>query len=241
MDTYRQQNQVETITGSSEDSLHPVTTAAAWCDPSAYPLTLSSVSDQALSACAIKAVHQKQYAWALHLLNQLIQRHPQEANFYSNRGLLHLWCGHPDTALNDCNYAIELKPDLDQAYNNRANCYAALGLSVKALVDYERAVDFNPFNSRARINLGVTLRHLGDLDAALECFDEALLFYKLSAIIYAERGRTYHLRGDWNCAIADYRRALTVLAQGSETPQQKRLQKRIQAWIDDLLPEPDQP
>ncbi len=197
---------------------------------------LSSASDDRLSASAVEAVHHRQYGWALYLLNQLIQRHPAEANYYSNRGLLHLWRGEHEVALNDCNYAIELDPGLDQAYNNRASCYAAMGLSVKALIDYERAVDLNPFNTRARINLGITLRNLEDYDAALERFDEALLFYKLSAFIYAERGRTYHLRGDWNCAIADYRRARAAISPKQITLQEQRLLKRISQWMNELLP-----
>ncbi len=195
------------------------------------------ISDHMLSASAVKAVRQRQYRWALHLLDQLIQRHPGEANYYSNRGLLHLWCGNHNAALNDCDYAIELDAGLDQAYNNRANCYTAMGLTVKALVDYERAVDLNPFNIRARINLAVTLRSLGDFDASLQCLDEALLFYKLPAFIYAERGRTYHLRGDWNCALADYRRAKYAAQEGQQTPQKTRLVQRVQGWVDELLPD----
>ena len=204
--------------------------------PSDFPVPLNTVSDDMLSASAVKAVRQQRYHQALTLLDQLISRHPEEAHYYSNRGLLHLWRKDYDAALNDCNYAIELAPDLDRAYNNRANCYAAIGLSVKALVDYERAVDLNPFNSRARINLGVTLRNLGDFDGALNCFDEALLFYKLLAFIYAERGHTYHRRGDWNCAIADYRRAQETVQQGHPTAQEKQLLGRVKGWMQELIP-----
>jgi tetratricopeptide (TPR) repeat protein len=240
MDTQRRRYQAKTLadnsrltSGQSTPSGSTVTAAI-----SGSPLPLTSISDDLLSASAINAIRQRQYEWALHLLNHLIQRHPDEANYYSNRGLLHLWKKNYDAALNDCDYAIELEPNLDQAYNNRANCYAALGLTVKALVDYERAVDLNPFNSRARINLGITLRSLGDLEAALNCFDEALLFYKLSAFIYVERGRTYHLRGDWNCAIADYRRAQASINENTATPQEQRVLQRVQGWMEELVPNP---
>jgi tetratricopeptide (TPR) repeat protein len=104
-----------------------------------------------------------------------------------------------------------------------------------ALDDYEQAVDLNPFNSRARINLGATLRQMGALDLALDCFDEALMFHQLPEFIYAERGRTYHLRGDWNCAIADYRRALAA-AQTSSTSLQT-LVDRVKRWATELLPQ----
>jgi tetratricopeptide (TPR) repeat protein len=111
-----------------------------------------------------------------------------------------------------------------------------MGLTVKALIDYERAVDLNPFNCRARVNFALTLRNLGDFDAALNCLDEALLFYKLTAQIYAERGRTYHLRGDWNCAIADYRRAMATIDEAVASPQDEQLLKRIRRWMEELIP-----
>jgi tetratricopeptide (TPR) repeat protein len=135
-----------------------------------------------------------------------------------------------------CNRAIQLNPELDQAYNNRANGYASLGLVTQAIDDYETAIDLNPFNVRARINLGVTRRELGDFDKALTCFDEALVFYQLTAVIYAERGRTFHLRGDWNCAIADYHRALNLINASEDKPQHYRLACRIRKWLAELLP-----
>jgi len=192
-------------------------------------------ADDTLSRLAAAAVKRQEYPQALQLLSQLIERHPQRAMYYSNRGLVYLWLGQPCTALADCDRAIALDPNLDQAYNNRAMGHAALGDLVAALDDYEQAVDLNPFNSRARINLGATLRQMGDLDRALDCFDEALMFHQLPEYIYAERGRTYHLRGDWNCAIADYRRALAA-AQTSTDPLQA-LVHRVQRWFTELLPQ----
>ncbi|WP_017300449.1 tetratricopeptide repeat protein [Nodosilinea nodulosa] len=199
----------------------------------AVPPTYTT-ADDTLSRLAAAAVKRQQYPQALKLLNQLIERHPQRAMYYSNRGLVHLWMDRPRKALADCDRAVFLGPDLDQAYNNRALCHAALGNLPAALDDYEQAVDLNPFNSRARINLGATLRQMGALDLALDCFDEALMFYQLPEFIYAERGRTYHLRGDWNCAIADYRRALETAQKSGE--QLQTLVARVKGWIAELLP-----
>jgi tetratricopeptide (TPR) repeat protein len=238
MDIYRPHRQAKTLMSSRyRETVQPDCSQVA-CNRAdlgaAMPPT--TVSDDRLSASAVRAVRQRRYAQALTMLNQLIHRHPNQANYYSNRGLLHLWRGDYTAALNDCNYAIQLEPHLDKAYNNRANCYIAMGLTVKALIDYERAVDLNPFNCRARVNFALTLRNLGDFDAALNCLDEALLFYKLTAQIYAERGRTYHLRGDWNCAIADYRRAMAAIDEAVASPQDEQLLKRIRRWMEELIP-----
>ncbi|MGB3310793.1 MAG: tetratricopeptide repeat protein [Nodosilinea sp.] len=194
-----------------------------------------TTADDTLSRLAAAAVRRQQYPQALRLLNQLIERHPDRAMYYSNRGLVHLKMERPSVALADCDRAVALGPDLDQAYNNRAMCHTALGDLAAALDDYEQAVDINPFNSRARINLGATLRQMGALDLALDCFDEALMFHQLPEFIYAERGRTYHLRGDWNCAIADYRRALAAAQTSSASLQ--TLVDRVKRWAAELLPQ----
>jgi tetratricopeptide (TPR) repeat protein len=77
---------------------------------------------------------------------------------------------------------------------------------------------------------------MGDCDRALDCFDEALMFHQLPEFIYAERGRTYHLRGDWNCALADYQRALAAAQDLRPTAQLQALVQRVQGWITDLVP-----
>jgi tetratricopeptide (TPR) repeat protein len=238
MDIYQRPNRTKTLINPRRQGTLQSTSAEVDCSPGNIDSAVipTTVSDDRLSASAVRAVRQRQYGRALKLLNQLIQRHPDQANYYSNRGLLHLWQGNYTAALNDCDYAIKLEPNLDKAYNNRANCYVAMGLTVKALLDYERAVDLNPFNCRARINFALTLRNLGDFEAAVNCLDEALLFYKLTALIYAERGRTYHLRGDWNCAIADYLRARAAIDEDSASPQEKQLLERVQRWMEELIP-----
>lgn len=205
--------------------------------PAVQSASAAVTPDETLNRLATAAVRRQQYPRALRLLNQLIDRHPQKAMYYSNRGLVHLRLGQPWAALADCEQAVTLGPELDQTYNNRAICYSALGDLTAAVDDYDRAVDLNPFNIRARINLGATLRQMGDLNRALDCFDEALMFHQLPEFIYAERGRTYHLRGDWNCALADYQRALTAIADVQPSAQHQALAQRVQGWITDLVPQ----
>ena len=183
-----------------------------------------------------RAIQRGDYACAIAILNHLTERQGAQAEDFNNRGLLHLWNGQPHQAIRDFDYAIELNPELPAAYNNRANYYASLGNLERALADYDRTIDLNPFHVRARINQGITLRELDCYDAALESFDDALLFNQFAGEAYAERGRTYHLRGDWNSAIADYRRALQQLSTLSEemvlTPGSCRY--RVMTWLSEL-------
>jgi len=198
---------------------------------------------------AMAHAQQGDYAEAIHLLTMLISQNPENASDYNNRGLLHFQNGQPDQALTDYNQALQLNPRLAKVYNNRANCYVALGKLVEAIADYETALDLNPANVHPLINLGITFRDLECYEQAIEHFDLALQFNDLlggakadvqthlQGHIYAERGRTYHLAGDWNCAVADYQRALAQLpgADASAIHVSCRLRLQVDIWLDQLL------
>ncbi len=180
------------------------------------------------------------YPQAISLLTQVINSilSGRTAMDYNNRGLMYFHSGQLEEAIADYNRALEINPNLAAAYNNRANCYVNQGELVDALVDYDRALDLNPFHLRALINQGVTFRHLGMYREALDNFDIALAQGKLEAYIYAQRGRTHHLAGDWNWAIADYQRSLQYLNQeenhvlGSENA---RIGKFVHTWLEAIF------
>lgn len=183
---------------------------------------------------------QENYATAIALLNLWLTRYPESATDYNYRGLLYFRQGQLFSAIQDYNQAILLNAQFAETYNNRGNCYALQGNWLNALADYERVIDLNPYNGSVRINLGILLRKSGQYDAAIENLDLALRFKSAwRGRIYAERGYTYYLRGDWNCAIADYHRALAHLLDTDPIRQQvKQLLKQFlhnarkeeQAW-----------
>ncbi|MBE9114559.1 tetratricopeptide repeat protein [Lusitaniella coriacea LEGE 07157] len=188
---------------------------------------------QHLRALVLEKSNQGDYPTAIALLTQLLEREPDNAVDYNNRGLMYFQNAQYPEALADYNKAIELNSRLDSAYNNRANCHAAQGNLAQAIADYQVALDFNPGNLRAWINQGVTYRELGLYDLALENFDLALVLGKrLQGRIYGERGRTYHLRGDWNCAVADYQRAMENLPA---TLSARRYLRQVETWFNQLL------
>jgi tetratricopeptide (TPR) repeat protein len=173
------------------------------------------------------------YTLAISLLDLIIDINPDSANDYNNRGLMHFRNNQLAEAITDLDRAIELNPKLDSAYNNRANYHAAVGDLAAAIADYDVALDLNPANVRAWINQGITFRELGLYDLALEDFDIAFIIgRKLQGRILAERGRTYHLRGDWNCANNDYHRALTQLSTASNS---RNYLKKVNNWLNELL------
>lgn len=193
--------------------------------------------DSCLRSCAWAEAQQGNYSEAIALLSQLIARHPHDAVDYNNRGLIYFQGGQLKQAIADYNTALNLDPLLANVYNNRANYYAACGDLVAALADYDQALDLNPSYARAWINRGITLRDLEQYEQAIENFDFAILLGQLQGHIYAERGRTYHLWGDWNSCVADYRRALDELPlKGSlNSDPGLRLRLQVETWLNQLL------
>ncbi|WP_421657098.1 tetratricopeptide repeat protein [Leptothermofonsia sp. ETS-13] len=217
-------------------------------DKDSSSLNLSE-QERLLSQQALNNARQGKYAEAIALLNKLIHCNPDSATHYNNRGLLHFQNNQFEEALADYDRALQLNPRLAKVYNNRANCYASLGFLAEAIADYETALDLDPSNIRAWINQGITFRDLEMYGQAIDNFDLALRFNQilqkpdeaitsvLEGHIYAERGRTYHLAGDWNCAVADYRRALLILPE-PQLPAANvshRLRSQVQNWLNDLL------
>ncbi|MCX7592971.1 MAG: tetratricopeptide repeat protein [Fischerella sp.] len=197
----------------------------------------STCGDSYLRSCALSLAQQGDYAEAIALLSQLINRHPHNAIDYNNRGLIYFECGETQKAFCDYNTALQLNPKLASAYNNRANYFASRGELIAAIADYDQALDLNPSYVRAWLNRGITLRDLGQYEEAVDNFEVALLFGQLEGHIFAERGRAFHLWGEWNCAIADYRRALTLLPSAETKSKEagQRLRLQVENWIDELI------
>jgi tetratricopeptide (TPR) repeat protein len=215
--------------------------------PPADPYLLPEDADRLLRQRALYAAQNGDCAFALRGFNHLIDRHPDNAADYNNRGLVYFQSGQLALALADYNYAIALEPNLANVYNNRANYYAALGELTLAIEDYDQAIRIDPMNVRAWINQGITFREMELYDQAIENFFYALDINEhsgdpvtqkmLEGHIFAERGHAYHLAGDWNCAIAEYHRALAILNDRDafvEIGSSQHLQHQLEDWLREL-------
>ena len=184
---------------------------------------------------AQRAAMQGDYAEAIKILNQLVTYEPQNAENFVNRGLMHYNLQHHDQALADYDHAIDLDPDLDKAYSNRANLHATQENWMDAMDDYDEAIDLNPLNIRARLNQAITLREMNAYTEALTCLELAMFFKPESATLYAERGRTYQLMGQWNCAMADYNTAQRLaVTYANDMNNSEQTQCRVLRWMHSL-------
>jgi lipoprotein NlpI len=110
---------------------------------------------------------------AITACDEAIQKNPQSANNYNNRGYEFRNKGEPDRAISDFNKAIELDPKDGLAYNNRGNVYRDRGDNDRALADYKKAIELNPKYDKAYLNRGLSYLYGGNTDKALADINQA--------------------------------------------------------------------
>jgi tetratricopeptide (TPR) repeat protein len=77
-------------------------------------------------------------------LTRKIEKSPQDATLFNERGMLYRQKGDYDHAISDLTRALDLLPAMSRAYYNRAWVYLDLGQSDKALMDVEKALEGEP-------------------------------------------------------------------------------------------------
>jgi Flp pilus assembly protein TadD len=97
---------------------------------------------------------------AVQYLNQAINKKPDFAEAYNNRGNAYRDLNQPQKAVADYNKAIRLKSDYAQAYNNRGNVYYDLKKYQLAINDYNKSLSLNPSYKFAYLNRGLAYYQL---------------------------------------------------------------------------------
>ncbi len=143
--------------------LGPVPPAAAEGAP---PLT--QLFEQALSAS-----REGRFGEALPLWEAVLERSPDDASAWSNRGNVRLALGDPQGAIADQDRAVALEPASADPRINRGTAEEALGLWERAAADYRWVLERDPADAAALYNLGNVEGSLGHWDAARERFEAA--------------------------------------------------------------------
>jgi lipoprotein NlpI len=79
-----------------------------------------------------------------------------------------------DSAIADCNEAIQIKPDSPLPFNNRGNSHTSLGRYDRAILDYDEALRLNPHFALAANNRGLAHYYKGDYQLAEADFDKSI-------------------------------------------------------------------
>ncbi|KAA3649024.1 MAG: tetratricopeptide repeat protein [Bacteroidetes bacterium] len=102
-----------------------------------------------------------EYQKALVILDKLIVDSPNNASYYSERGVIYFHLKKKQEALSDMNMAVELEPLKSYRYASRAYILGHYGKTELAITDYEKAIELDPDDAIAHNNLGLLQEQLG--------------------------------------------------------------------------------
>ena len=134
---------------------------------------------------------QGNYQKMLEILNKGLQRYPNNALLYLNRGTAKSLLRDYQGALNDYTRSIEIKPT-SVAYSNRAKIYTALKQHQQALQDFTEAITLN--QGWGGSNLGAAFYSRGELRNQLGNSKSAISDFKQAARFYQQIGNSERYR-----------------------------------------------
>lgn len=134
---------------------------------------------------AYQLLKNQSFQEALVLFDNLVYLFPEEANLYSDRGVLHIHLKNKLEALSDFDKAVELDKNYGYRYAARAYAKDFFGDTETALLDYEVAVKLDPEDAISINNLGLLQEKLGYQKKAKDNFQRADRLAKMNEA-YAE-------------------------------------------------------
>lgn len=144
------------------------------------------------------------------LWGDALQKSPNKARPYYNRGFVYLNQGKFNEAIQDFNEAIKIKPDYTEVYINRGIMYYEAGNLPQALLDYNKALTIDPHVAQAYFNRGDLYAKQNNLAQALLDYTKAIEINPDYAEAYTNRGSIYVKQGDLTHALFNYNKAIEL-------------------------------
>ncbi len=129
---------------------------------------LQGIFDEALTTS-----NQGDFVAAEELWSQLIERLPDNAALWSNRGNIRVSQNQLESALSDYEKAIELAPYAPDPYLNRGIVYERLEEWSEAIADYNRVLELDPEDPLAYNNRGNAEAGKGEWSEAIADYQKA--------------------------------------------------------------------
>lgn len=140
---------------------------------------------------------QGNYKQAINDFEKVIKLNPDFAwGVYYNLGNVYALQGDYESAIEKYNEAIKLRPDFAEAYNNRGFVYAKQGNYEKAIADYTKAIQSSPIDPYTLNKQGIRITFTDQRQNQVKA--------------YNNRGFAYAEQGNYEKAIADYKKAIEL-------------------------------
>jgi tetratricopeptide (TPR) repeat protein len=139
-----------------------------------------------------------------------IERNPNAASGYYNRGVIRQDMGDYDQAIADYTEALQRDPNYEAALINRGNARLSKHELDRAIADYTDALHHDARSTSAYLNRALAWRLKREFDKAIADYDEAIRLGMRSPRVYNNRGHVWELKNDLERAVADYTEAIRL-------------------------------
>lgn len=192
--------------------------------------TVSRFSDSDIKAigklrkAAFAATQSGNFTEAESQWSELIERLPEEAAVWSNRGNVRVRQNDLEGALADYTQAIALAPREPDPYLNRGAVWEATGQWEKAIADYNAVLQIDPDDPAAYNNRGNAEAGAGEWELAIADYQAAITLQPSFSLAYGNYALALYQTGDTRQALqimkslvrkypsfADMRAALTAV------------------------------
>lgn len=150
---------------------------------------------------------------SISLWNDQIEKYPDYATAYENRGLAKGLAGDHQGAMNDFSKAIEKDPTHASAYNNRGMAKEFMNDEQGALTDYNGAITTDDKFQSAYHNRGKLKMALNDLEGALTDLNKAIELKQNDSQLFFDRAMVYINRNELQKAMGDLTQAISLNPQ----------------------------
>ncbi len=156
----------------------------------------------------IKALANENYKLAVKLFTEAIERNPNSAVAYFNRGNAYQAQKRYLRAISDYDLAIKRQPRMAQAYQNRGLAKRKLDRIKDAIADYTLAIKYQPGYFQAYNNRGYAFYLIKNYFRAVKDFSQALTLNPRLLIALNNRAVVYMDWGKYQQAVDDYSRII---------------------------------
>ncbi|MBN1273010.1 MAG: tetratricopeptide repeat protein [Candidatus Aminicenantes bacterium] len=152
----------------------------------------------------IRLIEERKSEEAVKYYEKFVERYPEKALYYYNRGLARQIGEDFEKALEDYSKAIQLDEKYISAYLNRGLVRYKLGDLEGAIQDYGRVIELDPKNSKAYNMRGRIRIDLGYYEEAILDFTSALQINPDDLSVLSDRAFAYQCMENYESAIKNY-------------------------------------
>src|SRR5712671_2977116 len=201
----------------------------------------------ALHLLGVIAIQTNQHRLAVDLIGRAIAINPNDAAFFSNRGVAFQELKLLDDAVASYDKAIAIRPGDADVYSNRGNVLQELRQLEAAVASYDKAIAVKPDYAEAHNNRGNALQGLRQLEAAVASFDRAIAVKPDYAEAHYNRGTVLQELKQLEAAVASYDKAIVIRPddadvhtnRGNALQELKRLEAAVASYDNALAIKPD--